>query len=69
MALDNIIVWAPSILQLKDLGMINVQYEMRICQKSYKKSQRQFMYGSNFYGSDVNSGFHVVKLELEIGLT
>ena len=27
------------------------------------------MCGSNFYGSDVNSGFHVVKLELEIGLT
>ena len=49
--------------------MRNFQYEMRICQKSYKKSQRQFMYGSNFYGSDVNSGFHVVKLELEIGLT
>ena len=49
--------------------MRHSQYEMRICQKSYKKSQRQFMYGSNFYGSDVNSGFHVVKLELEIGLT
>ena len=30
--------------------MRNLQYEMRICQK---RSKRQFMYGSNFYGSDV----------------
>ena len=45
--LDNIIVWAPCILHSKGLGMRNLQYEIRICQK------RQFMYGSNFYGSDV----------------
>ena len=65
--MGNIIVWAPSILHLKGLGMKNLQYEMRICQKKVIiKSQR---HGSNFYGSDVNSGFHVVKLELEIGLT
>ena len=33
--LDNIIVWAPSILHFKGLGMRNLQYEMRICQKSH----------------------------------
>jgi hypothetical protein len=33
----NIIVWAPSILHFKGLGMTNLQYEMRICQKSYNK--------------------------------
>ena len=37
----------------KGLGMRNLQYEMRICQKS-QQSQRQFMYGSNFYDSDVS---------------
>ena len=34
----------PSKLHSKVLGMRNLQYEMRIC---------QFMYGSNFYESDV----------------
>ena len=33
----NIIVWAPSIVHSKGLGMRNLQYEMRICQKSYDK--------------------------------
>ena len=33
--------------------MRNLQYEMRICKKVIIKSQRQFMYGSNFYVSDV----------------
>ena len=52
---DNIIVWATSILHFKGLGMRNLQYEMRICQKKVViNSQRQFMYGSNFYGSDVS---------------
>ena len=35
--LDNIIVWAPSIFHYKGLGMRNLQYEMRICQKSQNK--------------------------------
>ena len=35
--LDNIIVWAPSLLHFKGLGMRNLQYEMRISQKSYNK--------------------------------
>ena len=35
--LDNIIVWAPSILHFKGLGMRNLQYEMRICHKSHNK--------------------------------
>ena len=33
----NIIIWAPGILHLKGLGMRNLQYEMRICQKSHNK--------------------------------
>ena len=37
----------------KFLGMIDLQYKMRICQKVIIKLQRQFMYGSNFYESDV----------------
>ena len=35
--LDNIIVRAPRILHFKGLGMRNLQYEMRICQKSNNK--------------------------------
>ena len=35
--LDNIIVWTPKILHFKVLGMRNLQYEMRICQKSHNK--------------------------------
>ena len=35
--LDNIIVWAPSMRHFKGLGMRNLQYEMRICQKSHIK--------------------------------
>jgi hypothetical protein len=35
--LDNIIVWAPSILHFKGFGMRNLQCEMRICQKSHDK--------------------------------
>ena len=31
------IVWAHSIHHFKGLGMRNLQYEMRICQKSYNK--------------------------------
>ena len=38
--LDNIIVWAPSILYLKGLGMRNLQHEMRICQKSHNKVKK-----------------------------
>jgi hypothetical protein len=37
LSLDNIIVWAPSILHFKGLGTTNLLYEMRICQKSYNK--------------------------------
>ena len=33
---------APSILHYKGLGLRNLQYEMRVCQKSHNKSQRQF---------------------------
>ena len=51
--LDNIIVWATSILHFKGHCMRNLQYEIRIYQKVIIKSQRQFMYGSNFYGSEV----------------
>ena len=42
-------------LHFKGLGMRNLQYAMRIAKKVILKSQRQFMYGSNFYGSDVRS--------------
>ena len=35
--LDNDIVWAPSILHFKGVGMRNLQYEMRICQKILNK--------------------------------
>ena len=54
--LDDTIVWAPSILHFKGLGMRNLQYEMRICKKSHNKVTKSFfyfMYGSNFYESDV----------------
>ena len=34
---DNIVVWAPSILHFKGLGLRNLQYEMRICKKSHNK--------------------------------
>ena len=37
MFLDNIIVWAPSILHFKCLGMRNLHYVMRIHQKSHNK--------------------------------
>ena len=37
----------------KGLGMGNLQYEMRICQKSHNKVRKTFKYGSNFYESDV----------------
>ena len=33
----DIIVWAPSILHFKGLGMRNFQYEMRICHKSHNE--------------------------------
>ena len=42
-------------ISFKGVCMRNLQYEMRICQKVIIKSQRQFMYGSNFYESDVNT--------------
>ena len=52
--LDDIIVRAPSsILHFKGLGMRDLQYEIRISKKVIIKSQRLFMYGSNFYASDV----------------
>ena len=51
MFLDNIIVWAPSILYFKGLGMRILKYEIRICQKSHNKVTK---YGSNFYESDVS---------------
>ena len=35
--LDNIIVWKSCILHFKGLGMKNLYYEMRICQKSHNK--------------------------------
>ena len=53
--LDIIIIWAPGILHFKGLGMRNLQYEMRICQKSRNKvTKTEFMCGSNFYESDFN---------------
>ena len=33
----NIIIWAPSLLHFKGLSMRNLQYEMRIGQKSHNK--------------------------------
>jgi len=47
------VIWAPGILHFEGLGMRNLQYEMRICQKSHNKVTKIVMYGSNFYGSDV----------------
>ena len=38
--LDNTIEWTPIILHFKGLGMRNLQYEMRICQKSHSKVSR-----------------------------
>ena len=46
--LDNIIVLAPSILYLKGLGM-NKDFPKKVI----IKSQSQFMYGFDFYGSDI----------------
>ena len=36
----NIIVWAPSILFSKSIGMRNLQYEMRVSQKSHNKDSK-----------------------------
>ena len=42
-------------IYFKGLGMRNLQYEMRVCQKKVIiNSQRQFMYGSNFFESEFN---------------
>ena len=35
--LDDVIVWAPSVLHFKGLGIRNLQYEMSVCQKSHNK--------------------------------
>ena len=48
-SLDNISVWSPSIT---GLGKKNLLYEIKICNKAIIKSQRQFICGSNIYGSD-----------------
>ena len=52
--LDNIVLWAPSILHFKGLGIRNLQNEMKICQKSHNKVTKTVLNGSNFYVSDVN---------------
>ena len=46
---DKNIFPAPSIPHFKGLGMRNLQYESRICQKNYSL---HIMCGSNFYESD-----------------
>ena len=55
--LDNIIIWAPSILHFKGLGMAweicNMKWGFAI--KVIIKSIQQFMYGLNFYGSDIDT--------------
>ena len=51
--LDNIIVWEPSILHFKGHEKFAIWNE-DLPKKVIIKSQRQFMFGSNFYGSDVN---------------
>ena len=51
--LDNIIVWAPSIyFLLKVLAWEICNMKWGFAKKVIIKSQRQFMYGSNFYGSE-----------------
>ena len=51
--LDNIIARAPSTI-LKVLAWETCNLKWGFAKKVIIKSQRQFMYGSNFYGSDVN---------------
>ena len=54
-SLKIIIVQAPTIPHFKGLGMRNLQYEIRICQKSHNKVTKSLlMYGSIFYDSDVS---------------
>ncbi len=61
--LDDIILWAPSILYLKGLVMRNLQYEMRICQKSHKDSLCMFrivmdhtlLIGTGYFEYEFNS--------------
>jgi hypothetical protein len=56
--LDNsIIVWAPRIPHFKGLGMRNLQYEVRICQKSHDKVTKtvfvdQTLFGKNQFEAD-----------------
>ena len=47
--MDNVIVWTPSILHFKGLGMRNLQYEM----KSHNKVTKTVYVWFEFYGSDV----------------
>ena len=51
--LDTIILWAPSIHHSMVLAWEICNMKLRFAKKVIIKSQRQFMYGSNFYGSDV----------------
>ena len=46
--LDNIVSWAPSILHFKGLGMRNLQYEIRTCQKSDNKVSKTVYVWSEF---------------------
>ena len=50
--MDWNIVLAPSIPHFKDLGIGNLQYELKICQIAIIKSQLQFVCISNFYEYD-----------------
>ena len=54
----SLIVLAHSIPRFKVLGLRNLQYEIRICQKSHNtvtNSQLNFMCGYNFYETDATT--------------
>ena len=56
-----------SIHDFKGLGMKNLQYEMRIFQKRHNKvTKTDYVYGSNFYGSDVTYEFCQFKVSTRL---
>jgi hypothetical protein len=59
----------PSMPYFKGLDMINLQYEIRSCQKIKIKSQSPFMFGTNFNASDVIRQFGMVFFLENIALS
>ena len=61
-SLDRIIALAPGIPCFKGLDMRNLQYWIRICQKSHYTvtNQLHFICGLNFYETDVKTVFCII---------